>query len=81
MKRFKEFWCLFVQKEDAEYPVYESELTMIDLNTIIAFNRGNEGTTTVRLISGETLRVKLTYEKFCEVMKLEPFDLMVVNKN
>lgn len=80
MRRFKEFTCLYVQNENSEYPVYESEPTMIDLNSIIAFNKGNEGTTTVRFVSGETLRVKMTYEKFCDVIKSEPIEV-IVNRN
>lgn len=81
MKQFRYFTCLYTQNSECEFPKYEEEPTAIDLNAIVAFNKGDDNTTTVRFSGGETLRVKMKYEHFCKLMAYESMQVMNLNTN
>lgn len=59
-KAFVQFKCKFKGDTEFEY-IYDD--ICIDLNTVVCFNRGSEGTT-IYLNNGESFCLKIKYEDF-----------------
>lgn len=59
-KAFVQFKCKF--KGDTEYESIYDDIC-IDLNSVVCFNRGSEGTT-VYISTGDSFSLKIKYEEF-----------------
>lgn len=70
MRKFKEFVAVFCNDDDIIGKQNDSnEYVTIDLNSICAWNQGDNGTISVDLQGGTRYRLDINYSDFCKLMK------------